>query len=99
MKGANYGVIRNGALAIKGNRIAWLGLMNALPDRPHMLAHEIRDAQHTWLTPGLIDCNTHLVYAGNRANEFAQRMEGKTYTEIAKAGGGINSTVRYTRAA
>ena len=91
-----YGAIREGALGVKGDRIAWIGAMRDLP-------HDARDVQTLdaggrWLTPGLVDCHTHLVYAGNRANEFAARLEGSTYEQIAKAGGGIAATVRDTRA-
>lgn len=87
--------IERGALAIKGGRIAWIGPMDALP------AHDcpVHDAKGAWLTPGLIDCHTHMVYAGNRAGEFAQRLAGKSYADIAREGGGILSTVRATRTA
>ena len=94
-----YGIVENAALGIRGGRIAWLGPMAALPGTPHELASEIHDARQHWLTPGLIDCHTHMVYAGNRAKEFALRQQGKSYKEIAEAGGGILSTVRATRAA
>ena len=92
-----YGAIRDGAVGVKKDRIAWVGTMRDLP-------HDIGDVQTLdaggrWLTPGLVDCHTHLVYAGNRANEFAARLEGSTYEQIAKAGGGIAATVRDTRAA
>jgi len=94
-----YGIVKNAALAVKDGRIAWLGEMASLPDAPQALAEEVHDVGGAWMTPGLIDCHTHLVYAGNRADEFAQRMEGKTYADIAKTGGGIISTVRATREA
>lgn len=99
MAGANYGLIEDGAIGIRSGRIAWLGAMRALPDIPQKLAREVHDAKGAWLTPGLIDCHTHLVYAGDRAEEFALRRQGKSYAEIAKAGGGILSTVRATREA
>src|SRR5262249_41247379 len=78
-------------------RIAWIGPRVQLPR--DMTARETLDAGGGWLTPGLIDCHTHLVYAGSRAREFEQRLGGATYEDIARAGGGIASTVRMTRAA
>ena len=97
MDGAGYGDTREGALAIADRRIAWLGSDRDLPRG--MTAVAELDAGGRWMTPGLIDCHTHLVYAGNRANEFEMRLNGATYTEIARAGGGIVSTVKATRAA
>ena len=98
MAGADpYGAIRDGALGVKEGRIAWRGAKRDLPR--DLRAARTLDAGGRWLTPGLIDCHTHLVYAGNRANEFALRLSGRTYAEIAKAGGGIAATVRATRAA
>jgi imidazolonepropionase len=91
------GVVRAGALAISNGRIAWVGTRAALPH--DAVATRTLDAGGRWLTPGLVDCHTHLVYAGNRAHEFAARLGGATYAEIAKAGGGINATVRATRTA
>jgi len=92
-----YGAIRDGAVGVKKDRIGWIGTMR---DLPHDLGDvQTLDAGGRWLTPGLVDCHTHLVYAGNRANEFAARLEGRTYQQIAKAGGGIAATVRDTRAA
>lgn len=96
MADAACGLLRDGAVAVAGGKIAWVGPMGALP---HRNAARVVDAKGQWLTPGLIDCHTHLVYGGNRADEFAQRLKGKTYKEIAEAGGGIRSTVRATRAA
>jgi len=95
-RAGSYEIIKNGAVGIKGGKISWVGAMDALPETH---TGEVRDAKHAWLTPGLIDCHTHLVYAGNRAEEFALRLQGKSYAEIAKSGGGILSTVRATRAA
>jgi len=97
--GANsYGAIENGALAISDGKIAWLGKACDLPiyDQESL---NIIDGFGKWLTPGLVDCHTHLVYGGNRANEFEMRLEGKSYQEIANAGGGIVSTVSATRKA
>ena len=97
--GANsYGTIENGALAISEGKIAWLGKESDLPKYDQASLNVI-DGLGKWLTPGLIDCHTHLVYGGNRANEFEMRLEGKSYQEIANAGGGIVSTVSATRKA
>lgn len=92
-----YGAIRDGALGVADGRIAWIGAMRDLPRDAR--AAEVRDGGKRWLTPGLVDCHTHLVYAGNRAGEFEARLAGATYADIARAGGGINATVRATRAA
>ena len=94
---APYGAIRDGAIAVKDGRIAWVGEAAALPGDPAGLAREVFDAGGAWITPGLVDCHTHLVFAGNRAREFEQRLNGVSYEEIARAGGGILSTVAATR--
>jgi imidazolonepropionase len=91
-----YGAVEPGAIAVEGSRIAWAGPMAELPRRN---ARTIHDLDGRWVTPGLIDCHTHLVYGGDRAQEFELRLKGATYEEIAKAGGGIRSTVAATRAA
>ena len=96
---APHGAIEDGALAVADGRIAWLGPRAELPGTPQDLARRVIDAGGRWITPGLIDCHTHIVYAGNRACEFEQRLKGASYAEIALAGGGIVSTVRATRAA
>ena len=93
---APYGAIENGALAIKDGRIAWVGAASELPHRD---ADEVVDGAGGWLTPGLIDCHTHLVFAGDRSGEFEQRLKGVSYEEIARAGGGIARTVAATRQA
>jgi imidazolonepropionase len=90
------GVVENGALAARGGRIAWVG---PAAEMPAFDAVERIDLDGRWVTPGLIDCHTHLVYAGNRAHEFELRLAGASYEEIARAGGGILSTVKATRAA
>ncbi|TWA92890.1 imidazolonepropionase [Azospirillum brasilense] len=90
------GPVRDAAIAVKDGRIAWIG---AAKDRPAGRAAEEHDLGGRWVTPGLIDCHTHLVFGGNRAREFEMRLEGATYEEIARAGGGIASTVAATRAA
>ncbi|HVN34016.1 MAG TPA: imidazolonepropionase [Casimicrobiaceae bacterium] len=92
-----YGTIREGALGIADGRIAWIGAERDLPGDAS--THRLLHVPGAWATPGLVDCHTHLVYAGNRANEFEARQRGATYAEIARAGGGINATVRATRAA
>jgi imidazolonepropionase len=94
--GARYGEVRDGALTADDGHITWVGPRAELPRV--RTAVEL-DGRGRWLTPGLIDCHTHLVYAGNRALEFERRLDGATYEEIARAGGGILSTVRATRAA
>jgi imidazolonepropionase len=100
MAGAgSYGSIQHAALAIKGERIAWLGTAEEGRRRAQAQGTPIHDARDQWITPGLIDCHTHLVYGGNRVAEFEQRLCGASYEDIARAGGGIQSTVRETRAA
>ncbi len=96
---APYGTIGSAALAGKDGRIVFAGLMQDLPGRPDALASHVIDANNDWITPGLIDCHTHLVFAGNRASEFEQRLNGKSYEEIARQGGGIMSTVHATTSA
>jgi imidazolonepropionase len=90
-------VIENGALLTRGGRIEWVGEEAALPE--FRAPAEVRDLNGAWVTPGLIDCHTHLVFAGTRATEYAQRLRGRTYEEIARGGGGIVSTMRAVRAA
>ena len=90
-----YGAVPDGVLAVTGGKISWSGPRSEWRER----AREEHDARGAWMTPGLVDCHTHLVYAGNRANEFELRLKGASYEDIAKAGGGIVSTVRATRAA
>ena len=93
--GPPYGEIRDGAIAVSGGRVAWIGKRSEWSGKA-ALEHDARGA---WITPGLVDCHTHLVYAGTRASEFEQRLKGATYEEIARSGGGIRSTVRATRQA
>ena len=92
-----YGSIMNGALAVAGGRIAWLGKETEIT--ADLIAEREIDGEGGWLTPGLIDCHTHLVYAGNRADEFERRLNGESYQSIARSGGGIQATVAATRAA
>lgn len=95
LAGGRYGVIEDAALAVGTGRIAWIGPRRELPvsDAP------VVELGGGWITPGLIDCHTHLVFGGERVGEFEQRLEGVDYAEIARRGGGILSTVRATRAA
>jgi imidazolonepropionase len=100
MAGGRYATIDNGALLARAGRIAWVGPMDAFArERPAQGDVDPVDAHGALVTPGLVDCHTHLVYAGNRAQEFERRLQGATYEEIAREGGGILSTVRATRAA
>lgn len=89
-----YGELRDGAIGVLDGRISWLGPRADAPSSANRI-----DGSGCWLTPGLIDCHTHIVHAGNRSDEFEARLNGATYEDIARAGGGIMSTVRATRAA
>jgi imidazolonepropionase len=94
-----YGIVKDGALAVDKGNIVWIGQAGQLPDTAFRNARNVQRLNGAWVTPGLIDCHTHLVYAGNRANEFEMRLGGASYKEIAEAGGGIASTVNAVRAA
>ena len=96
---APYGLVERGAIAAQDGRIAWVGAKAELPGPPETLARSVIDVNGALITPGLIDCHTHLVFGGNRAREFEARLLGKSYEEIAREGGGILSTVRSTREA
>jgi imidazolonepropionase len=91
-----FGAIENGAVGIQDGRIVRVGRRTELAGYQ---AKKVEPLHGAWITPGLVDCHTHLVFGGNRASEFEQRLEGATYEEIARAGGGIASTVKATRAA
>jgi imidazolonepropionase len=91
-----YGEIHDGAIAVRNGRISWLGKRSELPAHQSAVEH---DGKGYWLTPGLIDCHTHIVYAGSRSDEFEARLNGITYEDIARRGGGILSTVQATRSA
>ena len=97
MAGPGLGLVQAGAVAARDGRIAFAGAMADLP--LGWDAAERTDCAGRWLTPGLVDCHTHLVYAGDRSGEFEQRLNGVSYREIADAGGGILGTMRATRAA
>jgi len=92
---SGYGVQADGVVAVSGGKIDWVGPRREWRGK----AREEHDTRGAWITPGLVDCHTHLVYAGNRAHEFELRLKGASYEEIARAGGGIVSTVQATRAA
>ena len=95
LNGARYGLVRDAALAIDGQEIAWAGRAADLPaDYADWPAEALAGRL---ITPALIDCHTHLVYGGNRAREFERRLQGASYEEIARAGGGIVATVKATR--
>jgi len=93
-----YGIVEDAALAWRDGRIAWLGPRSQLPGAPASLARDVRECGGDWLTPALVDCHTHLVFGGNRAVEAERRLQGASYEQIAREGGGIVSTVRATRA-
>jgi imidazolonepropionase len=94
-----YGKLAADALAVKGERIAWIGPASEALRRAAAASIPVERCEGLWITPGLIDCHTHLVYGGNRVEEFEKRLCGVSYEDIARAGGGIQSTVRATRAA
>lgn len=95
--GAPYGAIEDAAVLMRQGRIAWIGPRADLPASADAVATEDLDGR--WITPGLIDCHTHLVFGGDRSGEFERRLQGESYEQIARAGGGILSTVKATRAA
>lgn len=98
LDGDGYGAIHDGAIGWKDGVLAFVGPRASLPARPDELADAV--IEHAgWITPGLVDCHTHVVFAGDRAAEFKMRLQGASYEDIARAGGGILSTVRATRAA
>jgi imidazolonepropionase len=94
---SGWGLIDDGALLVDGDTLRWVGPVAELP--PEAAAAELIELDGALVTPGLVDCHTHLVYGGSRAHEFEQRLHGASYADIAKAGGGIRSTVAATRAA
>lgn len=96
MAGDGLGVVEDGVVALRDGRIAWAGPRG---DAPTFAAAAALRCDGRWITPGLIDCHTHLVHAGDRSDEFARRLSGESYADIARAGGGIAATVRATRAA
>ncbi len=99
MREGRYSVIDNGAMRVREGRIEWIGPAGELSPRRSAGDEEPYDAGGALVTPGFVDCHTHLVYAGDRTADFEMRLAGATYAEIARAGGGIVSTVKATRAA
>jgi imidazolonepropionase len=97
--GAPWGLVEDGALLVDGSTLRWVGAEHALPAALARQAEHRIDLGGALVTPGLIDCHTHLVYGGHRATEFELRLQGASYDEIARAGGGIRSTVTATRVA
>ena len=97
--GTTYGAIDRAALGWKNGQITFAAAQAELPGTPQAFAAKVESAGNAWITPGLVDCHTHIVFAGERANEFDLRLNGATYEQIARAGGGIVSTVTDTRAA
>ena len=95
---SGYGVIEDAALGWKDGLLCFVGRQVDLPGEPARQARDWRQAEG-WITPGLVDCHTHVVFAGDRSGEFEQRLQGASYEEIARSGGGILSSVRATRAA
>ena len=91
--------VEPGAIAVEGDRLVWIGNDSGVPPELVAAAPRTHNLARRWVTPGLVDCHTHLVYGGCRADEFQMRLSGATYEQIARAGGGINSTVRATRLA
>ncbi|MES2999827.1 MAG: imidazolonepropionase [Pseudomonadota bacterium] len=94
-----YGLIDDATIAVESGRIAWIGPHAELPRELADRCEQRHDAGGALVTPGLVDCHTHLVYGGDRVHEFELRLQGATYEEIARSGGGIASTVKATRAA
>lgn len=95
---SGYGLVEDGALGWKDGVLAYVGPRSGLPGTPESLADDVIEAAGL-VTPGLVDCHTHAVFAGNRASEFEVRLQGASYEQIARAGGGILSTVRAVREA
>jgi len=96
---APYGLVDDAALVVEDGKVSWVGRLAELPVVLKKRVSREHDAGGALITPGLIDCHTHLVYGGDRANEFELRLQGASYEEVARAGGGIASTVKATRAA
>ena len=99
MTGNGYGLIDHAALAVSNGRIQWLGPMDQLADNDQSRAEQVTDCNGLWMLPGFVDCHTHLVWGGSRSDEFEMRLNGVSYEQIAKQGGGIASTVKATRGA
>lgn len=92
-----YSIISNGAIAVENQEIVWVGSLHEMKVAPEKIAKQVHDLKGKWLMPGLIDCHTHLIYGGQRSDEFKHLLDGKSYEEILTSGGGIYSTVHATR--
>ena len=99
MTDRSLGIIRDGAIAVADGRIAWVGAEADLAPALRRGARRVIPCQGAWMTPGFIDCHTHIVFGGDRCGDFRRRLHGESYAAIARAGGGILSTVRATRRA
>jgi imidazolonepropionase len=99
MRAGQYNPVRRAALAVSQGRIAWVGALADLPGEPAQLAREVHDCEGRWITPGLIDCHTHLVYAGNCAREFELRLQAAGGEDVARDGSGIAGTLEQTHEA
>jgi imidazolonepropionase len=97
--GKPYGALSDSALAVKGERIAWIGPADEAEAKAATMQVPVQRCNGLWMLPGLIDCHTHLVYGGNRVEEYEMRLCGASYEEISRSGGGIQSTVNATRSA
>ena len=97
MAAGTYNIRKNAALAVSGKKISWIGPVNQVP--ADVQKNVAIDCRNRWILPGFVDCHTHLIWAGSRASEFEMRLAGASYADIARAGGGIFSTVTATRAA
>ncbi|MCP4271714.1 MAG: imidazolonepropionase [Gammaproteobacteria bacterium] len=98
-QGGDQQIIYDGAIAVKDGKILWIGKQSDIPESCQTPGKAVYELDMGWITPGLIDCHTHLVYGGNRSDEFRRRMQGENYEEIARQGGGILATVTATREA
>jgi len=98
-QGGEKQIIKDGAIAVKDGKIIWIGKEADIPESCQTPGKAVYELDNGWITPGLIDCHTHLVYGGNRSDEFRKRMQGESYEAIARQGGGILSTVAATREA
>ncbi len=96
---AGWGLVEDGALLVRGDSLVWVGALADLPADLRLQVAGEHDLGGALVTPGLVDCHTHLIYGGQRAREFESRLQGASYEDIARAGGGIRSTVAATRAA
>ena len=96
---AAYGAIEDGCIGIRNGRIVWVGKQSAAPPGLIGPSTVVRDCRGRWITPGLIDCHTHLVFAGDRSLEFEERLAGVSYEAASRQGRGIRATVAATRAA